>query len=71
MHNSLFILTWDEDNGSSANHIATIFVGAHVKSGRYSESINHYSLLHAIESIYGLAFTRNATNAATIRDVWA
>ncbi len=69
-HNSLFILTWDEDNGTSANHIATIFVGAHVKIGHYSESIDHYNVLRTIEAIYGLAFTRNAANVATIKDVW-
>ena len=69
-HNSLFILTWDEDNGTSANHIATIFVGAHVKVGHYSESIDHYNVLRTIEAIYGLAFTGNAANVGTITDVW-
>jgi phosphatidylinositol-3-phosphatase len=69
-HNSLFILTWDEDNGTSANHIATIFVGAHVRIGHYNESIDHYNVLRTIEAIYGLAFTRNAANVATITDVW-
>jgi len=69
-HNSLFVLTWDEDNGTSANHIATIFVGAHVKIGHYSESIDHYNVLRTIEAIYGLAFTRNAANVATITNVW-
>ena len=69
-HNSLFILTWDEDSGTSANHIATIFVGAHVKVGHYSEFINHYNVLRTIEAIYGLAFIRNAANVATITDVW-
>ena len=43
-HNSLLILTWDEDDGSATSHIATIFVGAHVKAGHYSESMNHYSV---------------------------
>src|SRR5258708_22914196 len=34
-HNSLLIVTWDEDNYSENNHIPTIFIGAHVKSGKY------------------------------------
>jgi len=40
--NSLLIVTWDEDDGSSSNHIATIFFGAHVKSGKYLQKINHF-----------------------------
>ena len=36
-HNSLLIVTWDEDDYSSVNHIATIFYGAHIKPGRYGE----------------------------------
>src|SRR5205085_5021253 len=31
-HNSLLIVTWDEDDGSSANHIPTIFYGPMVKA---------------------------------------
>ncbi|MBD2566297.1 acid phosphatase [Nostoc linckia FACHB-391] len=42
-HNSLLIVTFDEDNGTTSNKIATIFVGAHVKPGNYSENINHYN----------------------------
>src|SRR6266581_2768258 len=40
-HNSLAILTWDEDNNSSGNHIATILAGAGVTPGQYSEHITH------------------------------
>ena len=36
-HNSLLIVTWDEDDYSSINHFATIFWGAHVKAGQYAE----------------------------------
>src|SRR5581483_4837580 len=49
-HNSLFILTWDEDDSTtSANQIATIFVGANVIAGNYSEKITHYNVLRTIE----------------------
>ena len=30
-HNGLLILTWDEDDGSQANHITTIFAGQMVR----------------------------------------
>ena len=32
-HNSLLIVTWDEDDGSQDNQISTIFVGPMVKTG--------------------------------------
>jgi len=32
-HNSLLILTWDEDDGSAANPIATLLVGQNVQPG--------------------------------------
>jgi hypothetical protein len=69
-HNSLFILTWDEDDGSNANHITTIFVGAHVKPGQYSKTINHYNVLSTIEDIYGLPYTYNASQDMAITDTW-
>jgi hypothetical protein len=38
-HNSLLIVTWDEDGNSTAsNQIATIFAGAKVKPGNYTET---------------------------------
>ncbi|MBO3461294.1 alkaline phosphatase family protein [Aetokthonos hydrillicola Thurmond2011] len=69
-NNSLLIVTWDEDNGTTSNRIPTIFVGAHVKTGQYSESINHYNVLRTIEDSYGLAGLGNAATAASIIDCW-
>jgi hypothetical protein len=38
-HNSLLIVTWDEDGDNTAtNQIATIFAGAKVKPGNYTET---------------------------------
>jgi acid phosphatase len=69
-HNSLLILTWDEDDGSATNHILTLFSGAHVRAGRYGETISHYDVLRTIEALDGLPFTGNAARATTIGDVW-
>lgn len=69
-HNSLLIVTWDEDDGGQSNHIATIFAGQMVKPGHYSEKVNHYSVLRSIEAMYGLAPLGNAKNAKAITDVW-
>ncbi|MEI9931554.1 MAG: alkaline phosphatase family protein [Rhizomicrobium sp.] len=57
-HNSLLIVTWDEDDGSQSNQIPTIFVGPMVKQGQYSEHITHDNVLATIEAMYGLAPAR-------------
>ena len=69
-HNSLLIVTWDEDDGGQQNHIATIFVGPMVKPGQYSEKINHYTLLATIEAMYGLAPLGKSQGVNPISDVW-
>jgi hypothetical protein len=69
-HNSLLIVTFDEDSGSSVNQIFTVFVGQHVKLGNYSEHINHYNILRTIEDAYGLTPINNAASAAPITDCW-
>ncbi|HKS48540.1 MAG TPA: alkaline phosphatase family protein [Amycolatopsis sp.] len=66
-HNSLLIVTFDEDNGSSSNHIFTVFVGAHTQVGSFSNQINHYNVLSTVESAYGLSHL-NAASAIT--NVW-
>lgn len=69
-NNSLLILTFDEDDGGSRNQIPTIFYGAHVRPGSYSEQINHYSVLSTIEQMYGLPKTGHAAGAPPITDIW-
>ncbi|GIG62630.1 acid phosphatase [Longispora fulva] len=69
-HNSLLIVTFDEDNFSSVNQITTLFVGEKVRPGEYTQQINHYNVLRTIEDAYGLAPINNAVNAAPITGVW-
>ena len=69
-HNSLLVITWDEDDNHAGNHITTIFAGAQVKPGRYSEPIDHYRVLRTIESAYGLPPLGRAAEAEPITDVW-
>ncbi|RDI60284.1 alkaline phosphatase family protein [Nocardia pseudobrasiliensis] len=66
-HNSLLIVTFDEDNGSSSNQIFTTFVGAHTQVGTFSNHINHYNVLSTIESSNGLS---HLNPAAEITNVW-
>jgi len=69
-HNSLLIVTWDEDDGSQSNQIPTIFYGQPVVTGRYSESIDHYSVLRTIEDMYGATPVGNSASSSPITDVW-
>lgn len=69
-HNSLLIVTWDEDDGSSSNHIATLFTGAMVKPGSNAQPINHYNILRTIEEMLGLAYVGESAGAEPIAGVW-
>jgi hypothetical protein len=69
-HNSLFILTFDEDDGDNLNHIVTLFAGESVEPGNYNTTYNHYDLLRTIEDMYQLPYAGNSATATTITDVW-
>ncbi len=69
-HRSLLILTWDENDGSPGNQIATIFAGQLVQPGRYGEPITHYSVLATIEAAYGLRRDGQAAAAKPITSIW-
>ena len=61
----LLILTWDEDDNSSSNHVLTIFAGSAAKMGGVTSAVayNHFSLLRTIEDIFGLP-TQTSNDAA-------
>jgi phosphatidylinositol-3-phosphatase len=69
-HNSLLILTWDEDDGSSENRIATIFAGPMVKRGIYGARIDHYHVLRTITDMYDLPPLGESRRVAPIRGIW-
>jgi phosphatidylinositol-3-phosphatase len=69
-HDSLLVVTFDEDEGSAGNHIATILAGPMVRPGRYDERIDHYSLLRTVEEMYGLEPLGASADRAPITDVW-
>jgi len=69
-HNSLFILTFDEDDGDNLNHVVTLFAGEMVEPGNYNTTYNHYDLLRTIEEMYELPYAGNSATATTIMDVW-
>ncbi|MFE7358215.1 alkaline phosphatase family protein [Streptomyces sp. NPDC057543] len=71
-HNSLFVLTWDEDDFTPSNHIPTIMVGPMAKAGEYSEHITHYNVLKTLLDMYGLDHINHTADpdVSTITDVW-
>ena len=70
-NNSLFILTFDEDDFSPQNHIPTLFIGSMVEPGSYAETIDHVDVLRTIEDMYGLAYAGASDIATPITDVWS
>jgi len=61
------VITFDEDNGSSANHIMTLVISRSIRSGaRTSANLNHYSLLRAIEGEFGASPLREAASARSL-----
>ena len=69
-HNSLLIVTWDEDNKKENNRIVTLFVGPMVQAGRYEQRITHYNVLRTIEDLYGLSHAGASAEAAPIIQIW-
>lgn len=69
-HDSLLVVTFDEDEGTSGNHIATFLVGPMVRPGTSDQRIDHYSVLRTIEQMYGLPPIGDAAKAEPITGVW-
>ena len=69
-HNSLLIVTWDEDDYTENNQIPTIFYGQGVVAGRYDENVDHYNVLATLEQMYGLSEVGSSNGATPITDIW-
>ena len=69
-HNSVFLLTFDEDDNTANNQIPTIIQGQNVQPGQYSEHIDHYNVLRTLQDAYGLAPIGNSATASPILDIW-
>jgi acid phosphatase len=69
-HDSLFVLTWDEDDNTPGNHIPALLAGAHLRSGRYNGPVDHYRMLRTIEAACGLAPLGQAAQRSPITGIW-
>ncbi len=59
-----------KDDSGHNNNIPTVIVGAGVKTGTFTEHINHYSVLRTLEDMYHLPYAGNSASAAPITDIW-
>ncbi|MFI5897529.1 alkaline phosphatase family protein [Actinoplanes sp. NPDC051513] len=69
-HNSLFVLTFDEDNRTGGNRIATIVAGAGVRPGQYASRLDHYDLLRTLQTMYGLPLIGAARSRGGLPGIW-
>ena len=70
-HNSLLIVTYDENVNAGTNQIPTVFYGAHVAPGDYGQNINHYNVLRTIEEANRLSVHAGAAaNVIPIDNCW-
>ena len=69
---TVLFITWDEDDGSDGNHVATIIVSPYTKPGTTSAtSFTHYSLLRTTEELLGIpAHLRLAAQAPSMRSAF-
>ncbi|MER8014382.1 alkaline phosphatase family protein [Streptomyces griseoluteus] len=70
-HNSLLVVTFDEDNRLSGNRIPTVLYGQSVTAGSTSSATyNHYDLLRTLEDMHGLPHAGNAASGKDITGIW-
>ncbi|CAN5603522.1 hypothetical protein BH11PLA2_BH11PLA2_51800 [soil metagenome] len=69
-HNSVLIITTDEDDGSSGNQIFTLVTGQPVKQGRHEGRVDHFALLRTLEDLYDLPYAGASAQALPITDIW-
>jgi len=70
-HNSLLVVTFDEDEDTKDNHIPTFLVGQMITPGLSDQRIDHYSLLRTMEDMYGLAPLGEAADVKPLTGIWA
>lgn len=71
-HNSVFVIYYDEDNGTSANRIPVIALGKPIRANAEVNALyDHYDMTRTILEIYGAEQIANSASATTITDCWA
>ena len=69
-HNSMLIITFDEDSGTTANRIPTLVLGPMVRPGTSPQVIDHYNLLRTLQDMYGLPPLGLTRTAQPLAGIW-
>jgi phosphatidylinositol-3-phosphatase len=70
-HNSVFVVYYDEDNGTTDNHIPVIAVGEPVKANFKSDRhYDHYNMTRTILELYGAEQIGHSVTSSPIKDCW-
>ena len=69
-HNSLLILTWDEDGDTERSRIPTIFYGPMVKSGQIASVRTLHDILRSVEDLYALPHSGASASVSSITGVF-
>ncbi len=68
----MVVLTFDEDDSHSGNHVLTVFAGPAVQAGQTStQHLNHYTVLRCLCEVLGLTPFAAATNESSITGIWS
>jgi hypothetical protein len=65
-HNSLLVVTWDEDGSASRNRIPTILSGPMVASGVSSSTWTLHNLTRSVEDMYGASHSGSANDVRSM-----
>ena len=72
-HNSIFLVYFDEDDGSTANRIPVIVLGQHVKANyNHTAYEDHYTWTRTICAMFGASktWTSNLAIRTSVNDCW-
>jgi acid phosphatase len=69
-HNSLLVVTWDEDNGAEGNHIPALFYGAGLRPGTCGQRTDHYGMLRTLCWLFGVQPMGGAAKAKALTGIF-
>ncbi len=71
-NNSLLIVTYDEDDHSSNNHVPTIFYGANLRDGTtVNSTYTLHNLLRTVEDVYGTSHSGMGAKVQPVHGAFA
>ncbi|MCW3091168.1 MAG: acid phosphatase [Ferruginibacter sp.] len=69
-HNSIFLLSFDEDDGLHNNQVLTTITGEHIAAGNYNQPVTHYNILRTMEELYQLPYAGRSAGSLALQSIW-